>query len=276
MKASRRWLIAVVCVALAVAAAGCSPNDSQKQAAPPIEVLFSGDQHRFDKLPAGAAALLSVVPSSSRYVGNVGAHHFYLAHGVAAPYCVVVADVYGSQVFHRCGGQSFGGEFVAGLRFEFGAFSSKRVESARGSYGLREYLDVEFGAGSPSDYPALVELLDRAQVAEDLALSLRDDGFYLVDSIRLIASDGDRRYFFALSRWPGMEICLIERSVNTQSGTCGWGDIVHQAEYDSMTFFSADGFIDEVPEGWRQLSPLVRVAELDLDGGPALYPTPRE
>lgn len=195
---------------------------------------------------------------------------------MAAPYCVVVADVYGSQVFHRCGGLSFGGEFVDGLRFEFGAFSSKRVESARGSYGLREYLDVELGTGSPSDYPALVELLDRVQVAEDVALIMRDDGFYVVDSMRLVASDGERKYFFALSRWPGMDICLIEQTADSQSGTCGWGDVVLQAGYDSVTYFSANGFTDEVPDGWRQLSDLVRVAELEFDEGWPLYPSARD
>src|SRR5690554_3185872 len=107
-----RWLLAVAAgFALALVSTGCAPGDSPPRVVPPIDALFEAEQQAYDKLPAGAPALLTVVPTSSRYAGIVGAHHFHLARGVVAPYCVVVTDVYGAQVFQQCGGDSFGGEY---------------------------------------------------------------------------------------------------------------------------------------------------------------------
>lgn len=269
-----RCLLALVGVAaVLLGAAGCSAADGDRLIRP-IDTLFAAEQQIYDRLPPGAPALLTVVPGSSRYLGLVGVQHFYVARGVLDPYCVVVTDVYGAQVFQRCGGDLFGGDLPDGVHFEFGAFWAKSAEGARGSYGLGEHLNVALGVASPRDFPAIVVLLDRAQVADDVAPSFRDDhGFYVLESMRLVAVDGENRYYFVLSTWPGMEICLIEERGDSASGSCGWADVVLRASFDSITHFSAAGFDGEVPEGWRQLSDLVRVGVLEFDEEWSLYPT---
>lgn len=269
----RKLLAIAAGVALALVGAGCTQGDSPPRVVPPIDALFATEQQAYDRLPSGAPALLTVVPSSSWYAGIVGAHHFYLARGVVAPYCVVVTDVYGAQVFQQCGGDSFGGEFSDGLRFEFGAFWAKKAESVRGSFGLTDHLDVALKDVSPRDFPAIVALLDREQVPEDISRSFQNDhGFYVHESMRLIAVDGENRYYFVLSTWPGIEICVIEERVDSGSGSCGWEDVVLQSSFDSVTHFAPGGFTGEVPDGWRQPSDLVRVGELEFDSGWPLYP----
>lgn len=268
----RFFVVAVI----ALVVAGCSPVDGESRVGPPIEELFAAEQQGYDRLPAGVPALLTVVPASSRYAGMVGAHHFYLARGVVAPYCVVVIDVYGAQLFQQCGGDSFGGEYWDGLKFEFGAVWAKKAASVRGSFSLTDHLDVALKDVSPRDFPAIVELLDREQVSGDVAPGFQDHDFYVTESMRLIAADGENRYFFVLSTWPGMEICLVEQRADIGSGSCGWGDVVLHASFDSVTHFSAAGFVGEPPDGWRQLSDLVRVGELEFDGGWPLYPGARD
>lgn len=266
-----RKLVAVAATSIVLATVGCAPNDEGNHLVFPIYDLFGEEQQVHDRLPAGVPALLTTVPSSSRYLGGVGIHYFYVALGLAgAPFCLVVTDIYRAQVLQQCGGSTFGGEFADGLRFEFGALWARGIPGAAGTYQLSNHVVIEVCDDSPDGFPAIVALLDREQVPSDIP-SLYD-GFYKEETMRLIGIDDDRFFYFGLSEWPGRQFCVLERDSDTLTGTCGSSDVLLQSGFESIVHFSAEGFSGEVPDGWRQLSDLLRVAELDQDGDWPLYP----
>lgn len=277
MRASRRAgavarvAVAAVAVAALVALTGCAQSDASHGLVSPLRERFAAEQTAFDRLPPGSPALLTVAPGSSRLLGSTGVNHFYVAEGRVAPYCVIVMNIYAQQVAQHCGGDLFGGVLPDGRRFEFGAIWAPGIPGAESTWSLDSHLTVEELTRDLDELPLVRALLERPQSLRDLPPFAVESDRYDVDSLRLLATDGDRSYFIALSRWGWQAYCLFELSADVMSGSCAPGDVVIPSSV-SIAHFSPTGFVGEVPDGWRQLSELLRVSESGVDHGGPGYP----
>ncbi|MBX3093005.1 MAG: hypothetical protein KF680_00460 [Cryobacterium sp.] len=241
---------------------------------------FDAPQQEYDLLPHDAPALLTITPGSSRYLGSAGVHRFFVGLGrVAGPYCVIVTDVYGAQVAQQCGGATFEGAISDGLRFSFGAFAAPSIAGAFGGFGLGPHLLVEAETVDPLSFAAVAELVSRLRVSGDRRVDgTHLDGFLSDGTLRLLAVDGEHQYFLGLTDWPAARLCLFEvaqRGADEwMTGTCGGRDIAIESLGGAVVHFSAVGFADETPDGWRQISKLLRVSVTPADPGEARWGWP--
>lgn len=279
---SRSASSAVTATALVALLAGCVPMPEAHRPWLAIFDYFDAPQQEYDQLPYSAPALLTIAPESSRYLGSAGAHRFFVGLGrLAGPYCVIAMDVYGAQVAHQCGGVSFAGETSDGVRFSFGAFAAPSIPGAAGGFGLGSHLLVEGEAIDPLSFPAIVELMSRPRVSGDRrATDLNLDGFISDNTLRLLAVDSEHQYFLGLTDWPAARLCLFE-STGIGDGefvtsACGGRDIVIESLGGAVVHFSATGFSDETPDGWREVSDMLRVSTAPTGSDEARWGWPRD
>ena len=254
-------------VGLCVLVAGCSLVAEREHPSPPIFELFAVEQQPYDRLPAGVLVSALVALDSTRSLGSVGKYEFFVGLGRAGfRYCVVVTDVYGVLAAVQCGGESFGGDIADGVAFRFGSTAASAVPGAVGNFGLGDHLSVGLPGDNASDFAAVVELIGQPPTSADrLPDGVVNDGFLVDGRVRLLGVDGDRRFHLGLTEWPAAPMCLFEtkgdRSTTTSRGTCGGRDIVLSRIGSQTAHFSAVGFDGETPEGWHQVSPLLRVKD---------------
>lgn len=238
--------------------------------------LLERDPGRGDHLPPGSPALLVTVPGSSRSMGGSDLHEFFIARGLSAKFCVVAVDIYDVELGHACGGDSFGGELAGGIRFEFGAYFANPIPRADWEIGLSPHFSYTLDLGALEGSPEFEAIMARAQVASDIPPHAAEGPTWQdLDSIRLLTVDGDTSYFVSYAARPGAFVCLTSHTEGGDgnswgSGGCGFQDVVLASSfsadgtYGALTaHFSAAGFEGETPEGWRQVTPLLRVKESD-------------
>lgn len=228
-------------------------------------------QEIYDRLPPGSPALVSIFPDSSRSIGGTGMHEFFLARGLVARYCVIAIDIYKVQVGQACGGGAFDGELAEGIRFAFGEFFAGSVPGSQSYMQLNLQFSAQFSLSidepAPMIYPALEEILARPQTPPDIPPGLDlEHGWAYPESYRLLANDRGSVYHIAMPQRSRSLVCVSlyeqdEFGNGRGSGSCGTKDVVVYAADGLAAHFSAVGFEGETPEGWRQVTPLLRVKD---------------
>lgn len=270
-----RWARAALAAGVAgvcLLTVGCTSGGAAEKPRPPVMDLLERKQETYDQLPPGSPALLVTVPGSSRSMGGTGLYEFFIARGLSAPYCVVAVDIYHVQAGQACGGELFGGELVEGMRFEFGAYFARAIPRATWETGLNPYFSFAFEPVATEWSDEFELIMAREQIPPDIPPGAADGGrWYDIDSFRLFAVDGDTAFHVSYGSRPGAGVCMVTHtdagdSSAWGSGGCGVQDVVLNAAHSHggtfvglKSHFSAAGFEGETPEGWRQVSPLLRV-----------------
>ncbi|MBX3093004.1 MAG: hypothetical protein KF680_00455 [Cryobacterium sp.] len=271
MTSSARWaraVLAAAVVGLCVLVAGCTVGEERASPRPPVFDLLERKQEVYDRLPPGSPALLAVFADSSRSIGAMGMYEFFLARGLTASYCVIAVDIYDVQVGQACGGGVFDGELAEGIRFAFGEFFAGSVPGTQSYMQFSAQFSISIDEPAPRSYPALEEILARPQTPSDIPPGVDlEGGWVYPESFRLLAND--RRSVYHVARVQGSRsgVCIAlyeqdEFGNGRGSISCGTQDVVVYNADGLAAHFSALGFEGEAPEGWRQVSPLLRVKDI--------------
>lgn len=247
--------------------AGCTAGEERANPRPPVLDLLERKQEAHDRLPPGSPALVSIFADSSRSIGGTGMYEFFLARGLVTRYCVIAIDIYRVQVGRACGGGVFDGELAEGIRFAFGEFFADSVPGAQSYMQLSAQFSLSIDEPAPMIYPALEEILARPQAPPDIPPGLDlERGWAYPESYRLLANDRGSVYHIARPQRSRSLVCVSlyeqdEYGNGRGSGSCGAKDVVVYTADGLAAHFSAVGFEGESPEGWRQVTPLLRVKD---------------